>query len=224
MLPRLPRTLERYRNVETWVSPSARPLVARTVQAVIDPNAAHVRECVCARDFSCCNPLLAMRFAHVCLSCVLEQRAEIITIATASLDNVRRGTRLPRLMAPLRATLFRWLVQTIAVLALVSGTGRAWSAPTASQESAAFSTSEPRSVHGEKAASHEQATPRVARAPLLGRLPPVLPGPLFVPSRSATARGLTVSDIGPSRAGREVFFFVRRRIPRMGSEEPPSVA
>lgn len=127
-------------------------------------------------------------------------------------------------MAPLRATLFRWLVQTIAVVALVTGPGRTWFAPAGSPESPAVTTSEPRGVHGDKAASHEQATPRVARAPLLGRLPPILPGPLFVPSRSATASGPTVSDIGPSRAGREVFFFVRRRIPRMGTEEPPSAA
>jgi hypothetical protein len=128
------------------------------------------------------------------------------------------------LMAPLRATAFRWLVQAIAVIALISGTGRVWFAPAGAPEAAAITTSEPRAVHGEKASAHEQVTPRVAPAPLLGRLPPILPGCLFVPSRTATAGGPTQSDIGPSRAGREAFFFVRRRIPRMGSEEPPSAA
>ena len=128
------------------------------------------------------------------------------------------------LMAPLRQAAFRWLVQAIAVVALISGTGRVWFAPAGEPEAAAITTSEPRAVHGEKASSHEQVTPRVAPAPLLGRLPPILPGSLFVPSRSATAGGPTVSEIGPSRAAREVFFFVRRRIPRMGSEEPPSAA
>src|SRR5262245_58620829 len=127
-------------------------------------------------------------------------------------------------MAPLRATAFRWLVQAIAVVALISGTGRVWFAAAGAPESAAITTSEPRAVHGEKGATHEQVTPRVAPAPLVGRLPPILPCALFVPSRSATAGSLTVSDIGPSRAGREVFFFVRRRIPRMGSEEPPTAA
>ena len=161
-----------------------------------------------------------MRRSCVCFS----REGRIVPPIAAGLDNPRRGIRLTRPMAPLRRTLFRWLVQTIAIVALISGSGRIWFEPAGSPESPTIGTSEPRAVHGEKAASHEQATPRVARAPLLGRLPPILPGPLFVPSRSAMASGSTVSDIGPSRAGREVFFFVRRRIPRMGSEEPPSVA
>jgi hypothetical protein len=199
-------------------------MVARTVQAVIDPIATHVRECArSSRIFLLQPPTRDEVHAYSPFVCARAKSRNHPAVA-ARLDNVRRGINLTGLMAPLRATAFRWLVQTIAVLALVSGNGRAWFAPVASPESAAITTSAPRAVHGEKAASHEQATPRVARAPLLGRLPPVLPGPLFVPSRSVTARGPTVSDIGPSRAGREGFFFVRRRIPRMGSEEPPSAA
>ena len=141
------------------------------------------------------------------------------------LDNAHRGITLTAIVAALRVTAFRWLVQAIAVVALISGSGRIWFAPTGgSPETPAVTSSAPRTVHAEKAAAHEQATPRVARAPLLGRLPPVVPGSLLAPlGVAATTSGAFLPGIAPSAAGVETFF-VRRRIPRMGSEEPPRTA
>jgi hypothetical protein len=138
------------------------------------------------------------------------------------LDNAHRGITLTARVAALRVTAFRWLVQAIAVVALISGTGRIWFASTGgSPETPTVTSSEPRAVHGEKGAAHEQATPRVARAPLLGRLPPVVPGSLLAPlGVVATTTGAILAATAPSAAGVETFF-VRRRIPRMGSEEPP---
>lgn len=141
------------------------------------------------------------------------------------LDNAHRGTTLTPIVSVLRVTAFRWLVQAIAVVALISGTGRIWFAPTGgSPETPTVTSSEPRAVHGEKGATHEQATPRVAPAPLLGRLPPVVPGSLLAPlGVVATTAGAILPGTAPSAAGVETFF-VRRRIPRMGSEEPPRTA
>ncbi|HTA92599.1 MAG TPA: hypothetical protein VK745_23635 [Polyangiaceae bacterium] len=76
-----------------------------------------------------------------------------------------------------------------------------------------------RSPRVESAALRVEAPLRVARAPLLTRLP--LAATFFTASRSPLAYGVSPRAERAQRARVTTHFHAKRRIPRMNSEEPP---